>query len=111
PEYSQEDLKSDYHVLYSFYINPRSNLINNLNMNTEENIAEIVASKYQLNNININEEDLEEKAIDNLIETVAILVNKLKIENLEKLDFPKIKDYYLRQELLNEIQRKSSQKE
>lgn len=111
PEYSQDELKADYHVLYNFYINPQSNLINNLNMDTKEDVAEIILEKYQLNNLKITMSDLEIKELDKLIEKTTIIANRGKIDRLKKINFQTIKEYYERTELLRQSKRKSSQKE
>lgn len=90
--------------LNEFLKNPYNNLINNITISEEIDIAIIIKDRYKLLNFNIDKEDFSAKNVDNLInilESIIIDYN-LKINNINIQDVEEIIELKQTLESLNE---------
>lgn len=89
---TQEKMDLQINKLDKFLKNPYNNIINNLTILEDKDIAMIIKDRYKLLNFNIKQEDLTGKNIDNLItilENIVIGFNikktKINIQDVEEL--------------------------
>ena len=66
-----------------FLKSPYTNIINNLTILEENDIAMIIKDRYKLLNFNVDKEDFNEKKINNLI---SLLENIVIAYNMKKID-------------------------
>ena len=69
--------------LDEFLKNPYKNIINNITILEENDIAMIIKDRYKLLNFNVDKEDFNEKKINNLI---SLLENIVIAYNMKKID-------------------------
>ena len=69
--------------LDEFLKNPYNNIINNITILEENDIAMIIKDRYKLLNFNVDKEDFNEKKINNLI---SLLENIVIAYNMKKID-------------------------
>lgn len=67
---SEDQIKAMIEELKMAVLNPNYNIINNVIINDNKNIMYIIKDKYQLSNIMITEDQLDEKNLDSLIEAL-----------------------------------------
>lgn len=84
-------LSNIYQDLKDYLLSPYNTIINNLTISKEYDIPLIISDKYNLMNININKDSLDESNLDNLIENTnqIILYNifsKMDI-TIEQIDY------------------------
>lgn len=86
-----EKIDEQINELDRFLKNPYNNIISNLTILEEENIAIVIKDRYKLLDFNIEKEDLSEKNIDKLISVLESLVidynleqANLKIQDIEE---------------------------
>ena len=83
---TQEKIDEQINKLNEFLNNPFNNIITNLTITDEKDIAMIIKDRYQLLNFNVKQEDLNGKNLDNLItllENIVILDNLITLlENI-----------------------------
>lgn len=72
---TQEKMDEQIKNLDDFLKNPYNNIINNLTILDEKDVATIIKDRYKLLNFNIEKEDFSMKSVDSLIKT---------LENIEK---------------------------
>ena len=96
---TQEKIDEQIMKLDEFLKNPYSNIITNLTITDDRDIAMIIKDRYQLLNFNIKQDDLSAKNLDNLINTLENIVTSfnlkktgLDIKNIEEI--LKIKDTF-----------------
>lgn len=94
---TREKIEEQVKQLDKFLKNPYNNIITNLTMTEERDIALIIKDRYQLLNFNIKIEDLNGKNLDNLIIILENIVTSyslkktgLEIQNIQEI--LKIKD-------------------
>lgn len=92
---------TEYNELFEEYASNALNVISaGIPVLNESNIAEVIANKYRLNNLIINETDLAEQNLKPLLNKILLIIRVITIENssidLEKIWFitkvEKIKD-------------------
>ena len=64
-----------------FAMNSNNVIINGINVFGDEELAKVIANKYRLNNINVNELELTEDGIPNIISSINMLLRINIIEN------------------------------
>lgn len=96
---TQEKIDEQIMKLDEFLKNPYSNIITNLTITDDRDIAMIIKDRYQLLNFNIKQDDLSAKNLDNLINTLENIVTSfnlkktgLDVKNIEEI--LKIKDTF-----------------
>jgi hypothetical protein len=94
---TQEKMDEQIKKLNEFLNNPFNNIITNLTITDEKDIAMIIKDRYQLLNFNVKQEDLNGKNLDNLITLLENIVigfclknTGLEIQNIKEI--LKIKD-------------------
>ena len=90
-----------------FAMNPTNVIINGVTVFTQCNLPRIVANKYRLSNIHIEEEDLGEDNLKPLLNKVSIILRTHAIENsstsIDKIWFvTKVNKFKLKEEKTNE---------
>lgn len=90
-----------------YAMNPTNVIINGVAVFQESNLPRIIANKYRLSNIHIEEEDLVEDNLKPLLNKVSIILRTHKIENsstsVEKIWFiTKVNKYKLKMDKTNE---------
>ena len=80
---SQEQIDKMITELDEFLKNPYNNIINNITILEENDIAMIIKDRYKLLNFNVDKEDFNEKKINNLI---SLLENIVIAYNMKKID-------------------------
>lgn len=80
---TQEKIDEQIQNLQKFLKNPYNNIINNLTISDEKDIALIIKDRYKLLSFNIEKEDFSSKSVDGLITT---LENIIISSNLKKAD-------------------------
>lgn len=87
---TMEDIDNNLNKLFKFIYGNECNIVNNISISENKNIAQIISDRYRLININVNEEKISEEAIDsylknlgNLILSYDITKNKINIEELD----------------------------
>lgn len=90
-----------------YAMNPTNVIINGVAVFQDSNLPRIVANKYRLSNVHIEEEDLYEDNLKALLNKVLIILRTHKIENsqtsVEKIWFiTKVHKYKLKQDKTNE---------
>ena len=88
----QEKIDEEVEKLNEFLKNPYNNIINNLTITEEKDIALIIKDRYKLLSFNIEKEDFTEKSIDEMIgvlENIVISINLKKsgltVEDIEEI--------------------------
>ncbi len=71
--------KSD--IFDDFAMNPNNIIVKGLSVFEDNNIARIIANKYKLNNLNINEEDITKENIPILNNKISLIERVSKINN------------------------------
>lgn len=66
-----------------FITNPYLIILKNISIKEDKDIALMIKDKYNLNNINITKDELNEDDVDMLIENVSCVVNSCNIEKSE----------------------------
>ena len=66
-----------------FITNPYLIILKNISIKEDKDIALMIKDKYNLNNINIKKDELNEDDVDMLIENVSCVVNSCNIEKSE----------------------------
>ena len=69
------DVEAELKVLIDFINQPYKVMLNNIKLAEEPNIADIIANRYKILNINIEKENLEEENIESYISEVEKIVN------------------------------------
>ena len=94
---TQEKIDEQINKLNEFLNNPFNNIITNLTITDEKDIAMIIKDRYQLLNFNVKQEDLNGKNLDNLITLLENIIigfclknTGLEIRNIKEI--LKIKD-------------------
>lgn len=94
---TQEKMDEQIKNLNEFLNNPFNNIITNLTITDEKDIAMIIKDRYQLLNFNVKQEDLNGKNLDNLITLLENIVigfclknTGLEVQNIKEI--LKIKD-------------------
>lgn len=89
---TQEKIDEQIKSLDDFLKNPYNNIINNLTIAEEKDVAMIIKDRYKLLSFNIEKEDFSAKSVDNLIavlENIAISIclkrTDLKVEEVEEI--------------------------
>ncbi len=87
---TMEDIDNNLNKLFKFVYGNECNIVNNISISENKNIAQIISDRYRLININVNEEKISEETIDsylknlgNLILSYDITKNKINIEELD----------------------------
>lgn len=94
----QDEIKEIVNDLRSLIKEPTYNILNNITINENKNILYIIKDKYQLSNITITKEELDENNLDNLITSLkkfeiyySIMKNKIDLNLVSDLyEFNKI---------------------
>ena len=88
----QEKIDEEIEKLNEFLKNPYNNIINNLTITEEKDIALIIKDRYKLLSFNIEKEDFTENSIDEMItilENIMISINmnraELTVEDIEEI--------------------------
>ena len=78
--------------LDEFLKNPYNNIITNLTITDDRDIAMIIKDRYQLLNFNVKQDDLSAKNLDNLINVLENIItswnlnkNGIDIKNIEEI--------------------------
>lgn len=89
---AQEKIDEQIKRLDDFLKNPHNNIINNLTIVEEKDVALIIKDRYKLLNFNIEKEDFSVKSIDNMIATLEYIVvsiglrkANLKVEEIKQI--------------------------
>ena len=89
---TQEKIEEQIKQLNEFLKNPYNNIITNITITDEKDIAMIIKDRYQLLNFNIKIEDLNWKNLDNLITILENVVTSfslkktgLEIQNIQEM--------------------------
>ncbi len=89
---TQEKIDEMVNVLDEFLKNPYNNIINNITILDQNDIAMIIKDRYKLLNFNIEKDDFSTKNVENLIKTLEnIEINynlkkaNLKIQDIEEI--------------------------
>lgn len=89
---TQEKIDEQIKDLEEFLRNPYNNIITNLTITDEKDIAMIIKDRYQLLNFNIKLEDLNEKNLDRLIAVLENIVTSfclkkvgLEVEKIQEI--------------------------
>lgn len=90
-----------------YAMNPTNVIINGVAVFQDSNLPRVIANKYRLSNVHIEEEDLVEDNLKALLNKILIILRTHKIENsdtsVEKIWFiTKVHKYKLKQEKTNE---------
>lgn len=78
---TQEKIDEQINKLNEFLNNPFNNIITNLTITDEKDIAMIIKDRYQLLNFNVKQEDLNGKNLDNLITLLENIVISFSLKN------------------------------
>ncbi len=78
---SQEDIETTIGEFWEFLDFPNMNIINNTTITENKDLSLVIKDKYNLCNIKINRDDLEEDNLDKLINTAKIICNSYYLEN------------------------------
>ena len=86
----KENFEIEHQRLNDFLLNPHNNIILNISITEEKDIALIISDRYKLSNFNITKETLlSEQSIDEIIDTAKKIdiynkiVSKLSYDNLK----------------------------
>ena len=91
---TQEKIDEQIRELDEFLKTPYNNIITNLTITDERDIAMIIKDRYQLLNFNIKQEDLNGKNLDNLITILESIVMSMNLKKTE-LDIQEIQELLL----------------
>ena len=78
---SQEDIETTIGEFWEFLDFPNMTIINNTTITENKDLSLVIKDKYNLCNIKISKEDLEEENLDKLINTTKIICNSYCLEN------------------------------
>ena len=78
---TQEKIDEQIKSLENFLKNPYNNIINNLTITEEKDLAMIIKDRYKLLSFNIEKEDFSVKSVDNLISILENLVISIRLKN------------------------------
>lgn len=91
PDITQDDIQETIVKFRRFIKYPKITIINNVKILEEKDIVMMIKDKYNLCNINITKEDLDEENLSNLITVVNTICENSYIENskitLEDIEF------------------------
>lgn len=93
PDMTDEVIYDNFNGLREYLLSPYHNLINNLEVFTEYDIAMIISDKYKLDNLSISVEMLEKDNLDNLLKETGLLINYNNIEKLPTLSLKTISEF------------------
>ena len=89
---TQEKIDEQIRCLDNFLKNPYNNIINNLTIAEEKDVAMIIKDRYKLLSFNIEKEDFSTKSVDGLISTleniitgIALKRTNLKVKEIEEI--------------------------
>ena len=89
---TQEKMDEQIKKLDEFLKNPYNNIITNLTITDDRDIAMIIKDRYQLLNFNVKQDDLSAKNLDNLINVLENIItswnlnkNGIDIKNIEEI--------------------------
>lgn len=89
---TQEKINEQINSLDNFLKNPYNNIINNLTITEDKDVAMIIKDRYKLLSFNIEKEDFSAKSVDNMIATleniaISIRLKKsgLTVEEIEEI--------------------------
>lgn len=80
PDVEEHEINEVVEKIREFITSPYINVINNITIKEEKDIALTIKDKYNLFNINITKADLEETVIGDLINTVTSILNAYNLE-------------------------------
>lgn len=78
---SQEDIETTIGEFWDFLEFPNITIINNTSITENKDLSLVIKDKYNLCNIKISKEDLQEDNLDKLINTIRIICNSYYLEN------------------------------
>ena len=88
---TMEDIDNNLNKLFKFVYGNELNIVNNISISEDKNIAQIISDRYRLININVNEEKISEEAIDSYLKSLGNLILSYDIAknniNVEELDY------------------------
>ncbi|MBQ2835279.1 MAG: hypothetical protein IJE68_00350 [Clostridia bacterium] len=89
---TQEKMDEQIKKIDEFLKNPYNNIITNLTITDDRDIAMIIKDRYQLLNFNVKQDDLSAKNLDNLINVLENIItswnlnkNGIDIKNIEEI--------------------------
>lgn len=77
-----EEIKNEINKLKKYLYETDFNMINNINITHEKDIANIIYDRYKLIGINLTLDDLLKENIDNILNNISILINYYDIDRL-----------------------------
>ena len=77
-----EEIKNEINKLKKYLYETDFNIINNINITHEKDIANIIYDRYKLIDINLTLDDLLKENIDNILNNISILINYYDIDRL-----------------------------
>ena len=77
---TQEKIDEQIKSLDNFLKNPYNNIINNLTITEDKDVAMIIKDRYKLLSFNIEKEDFSVKSVDNLISILENLVISIRLK-------------------------------
>lgn len=80
---TDEEISEAIVKIRDFITNPYLIILKNISIKEDKDIALMIKDKYNLNNINIKKDELNEDDVDMLIENVSCVVNSCNIEKSE----------------------------
>lgn len=80
---TDEEISEAIVKIRDFITNPYLIILKNISIKEDKDIALMIKDKYNLNNINITKDELNEDDVDMLIENVSCVVNSCNIEKSE----------------------------
>lgn len=80
-EVDDEEIGKIRHDLFKFITSPYNTIINNTPFLFEDNVADLIKDKYNLIDVNLKEENLEESSLDNFILNVNNSLISFTIKN------------------------------
>lgn len=99
-----EDKNNDLEQLKTLYLNPYLNLVNNLEVLKEYDIATIILDKYKLDNLKLDSIKLSEDTLSELITKTDKLCTYYDISNIKDFDIDKIDAYIKLVNILNKVE-------
>lgn len=102
PDIPEKEINETVLDIRKFITSPYITIINNVTIKEDKDMALMIKDKYNLFNINITKEDLEESSIGALVNTVESLVNAYNLEN-SGLDLEDVKFILKANKILEEI--------
>ena len=102
PDIPEKEINETVVAIRKFITSPYITIINNVTIKEDKDMALMIKDKYNLFNINITKEDLDESSIGALVNTVESLVNAYNLEN-SGLDLEDVKFILKANKILDEI--------